>query len=97
MVQDVYFKWLGMKRTGMRWVVALIKKLWDVSWDQWENRNEALDNTPIGADLSGTVTLNQYIIAEFQLGSGGLPVTVISTFTKDIMKLIRASSLEMKC
>ena len=27
-VQDVYFKWLGMKCTCRCWVVALIKKLW---------------------------------------------------------------------
>ena len=33
-VQSTYFKWLGVRKTGKRWVAALIQKLWDVEWDQ---------------------------------------------------------------
>ena len=65
-VQDTYFKWLGLRRTGKRWVEALITKLWDVCWDQWESRNEALHRTPIAADMSGAVSLNRAIAAECQ-------------------------------
>merc|ERR1711954_92293 len=34
--QEAYFKWLGMRRTGERWVVELIKKLWGIAWDLWQ-------------------------------------------------------------
>ena len=30
-VQETYFKWLGVRKTGKRWVASLIKKLWDVA------------------------------------------------------------------
>ena len=33
-VQGDYYKWIGLKKTGRRWAVALIKKLWEVAWDQ---------------------------------------------------------------
>jgi hypothetical protein len=31
-------------RTGKRWTVALITKLWDIAWDLWEHRNGILHN-----------------------------------------------------
>ena len=71
-VQGTYFKWLGVRKTGKRWVAALIQKLLDVAWDQWENRNEALHDTPMVADLSGAVSLNRVFSAECQLGIGDL-------------------------
>jgi hypothetical protein len=41
-VQDQYYKWLSIRRTGRRWVTALLIKLWDVSWTMWDDRNDAL-------------------------------------------------------
>ena len=54
--QNDYFKWSGCRKTGKIWVIALIKSLWDVAWDQ--SRNEALYNTPMKVDTSGTVSLH---------------------------------------
>ena len=51
-VQDTYFKWLKLRSTGKRWKAALITKSWEVCWDQWESRNEALHITPIAIDMS---------------------------------------------
>jgi hypothetical protein len=41
-VQDRYYAWLAIRRTGKRWVTALLVKLWDVSWTMWDDRNDAL-------------------------------------------------------
>lgn len=38
-VQAMYYKAIGSQRSGSRWTVAVIKKLWDVAWDMWEQRN----------------------------------------------------------
>ena len=38
-LQDSHFKTIGGTNTGLRWTTALIKKLWDISWDMWEHRN----------------------------------------------------------
>jgi hypothetical protein len=37
--QEEYYKFLGSRRTGRRWVIALIKKLWQIAW---EHRNNVL-------------------------------------------------------
>ena len=34
-VQGTYFKWLGVRKTGKRWVAVLIQKQWDISLNQW--------------------------------------------------------------
>lgn len=37
-----HYKFLKSRRPGKRWVVALIKKQWEISWDLWEHRNGIL-------------------------------------------------------
>jgi hypothetical protein len=41
-VQQRYYEWLGSRRSGLRWLTALIQKLWDIAWDMWDNRNRVL-------------------------------------------------------
>ena len=96
-VQNRYYKWLGLKRTGKRWVTMLIKKLWDISWDQWEDRNGALHSTPMADDLNGAVSLDAAIQAECRLGSIGLPPNVRCTFPKDVKVLLNSPVHERKC
>ena len=38
-VQQRYYQFVGSRRTGKRWLVSLIKKLWDIAWDLWKDRN----------------------------------------------------------
>jgi hypothetical protein len=40
--QEEYYKFLGSRRTGRRWVIALIKKLWQIAWDLWQHCNSML-------------------------------------------------------
>jgi hypothetical protein len=37
-IQQRYYDSLCMRRTGRRWTIALIKKLWNIAWDLWEHR-----------------------------------------------------------
>eukprot|EP00957_Ditylum_brightwellii_P023001 1735973-Ditylum_brightwellii.AAC.1 len=41
-IQHQYFLCLSLRRTGKRFISALIKKLWDTSWDFWQHRNNHL-------------------------------------------------------
>ena len=43
-VQDQCYKWLNKSNTGKKWLVALIAKVWEVSWDMWDDRNDAKHN-----------------------------------------------------
>ena len=96
-VQDSYFKWLGIRKTGKRWVTELITKLWDVAWDQWECRNKFIHNTQLAADLSGAASLDEAIKVEVTLGYQGLPPQVSRIFPRDVERLLNASLFEMKC
>jgi hypothetical protein len=40
--QQTYYSFLQSRCTGRRWVIALIKKMWQVAWDLWEYRNGIL-------------------------------------------------------
>ena len=42
--QQQYFTAINSKKTGHRWVSALIKKLFEVAWDQWEHRCGVVHN-----------------------------------------------------
>jgi hypothetical protein len=46
-VQQRYYEWLGSRRSGLRWLTALIQKVWDIAWDVWDNRNRVLQETNI--------------------------------------------------
>jgi hypothetical protein len=35
----------GKRNSGERWVRLLIKKIWYVTWNQWEHRNEVVHQT----------------------------------------------------
>ena len=94
--QDRYYKWIGIRKTGKRWVVALIKKLWEIAWDIWDDRNSTLHNTSMVADLSGAVSLDKAIREEYQLGCDGLPAPVRSHFQHDIEKVLGASLIHRK-
>jgi hypothetical protein len=38
-IQDAYFKSLGKRNTGIRWLASIITKMWDICWDLWQTRN----------------------------------------------------------
>ena len=37
--QHAYYKSIQVQNEGLNWLAALIKKLWQVSWDMWQHRN----------------------------------------------------------
>ena len=94
--QEAYFKWLGMRRTGERWVVELIKKLWGIAWDLWQDRNERLHRSSIEAVLSGVATLDKAIREEYQLGNENLPQIVRDKFPDDIEEVLSRTLIQKK-
>lgn len=37
--QQIYYASLNSRKTGLRWTVALLLKLWNIAWDLWSHRN----------------------------------------------------------
>lgn len=78
-LQQVCYEWHKKRRTGKRWVIALIKKLWDIAWDMWMDRNDTLHRQDY--DLLHQ-QMNNDIRTEFQLGPTDLPRDAQSLFTQ---------------
>ena len=71
-VQHRYYEWLQRRNTGKAWLQALIKKVWEVSWDMWDHRNEVRTTTITPATMRETENLNEQIIEQFEEGAAGL-------------------------
>jgi hypothetical protein len=41
-LQQQYYGVIHSRRTGQRWLVAILQKLWNTAWDMWEHRNGIL-------------------------------------------------------
>jgi hypothetical protein len=67
-IQEEYYRSTNAKpfHNGLRWLSLLIRKLFDISWDLWEHRNDTLHKRTLGIkarELAKSVQL------EFELGS----------------------------
>ena len=85
-LQQLHFESFGWKRTGKRWLAALIKKLWNVSWDMWEHRNGILHNREASVLREQE---KQLIKTEFELGFDYFPRnlrSMINLSIEDVLK-----------
>jgi hypothetical protein len=71
-VQHRYYEWPQRRNTDNAWLQALIKKVWEVSWDMWDHRNEVRTTTITSAIMWETENLNKQIIYQFEEGAAGL-------------------------
>jgi hypothetical protein len=85
-VQQQYYEWIGSRRSGLRWLAALIQKLWDTAWDMWDNRNRVLHEQEhsVARDLQ-----IQQITAEFDMGPSGLAPPAQVHFLRGLPSLLR--------
>jgi|NOAtaT_6_FD_contig_81_301931_length_1652_multi_2_in_0_out_0_3 hypothetical protein len=44
-LQSSHYALIGSRKSGRRWLIQVIKKLWLVSWDMWEHRNGILHDS----------------------------------------------------
>jgi hypothetical protein len=44
-LQQEYYASIRSRKTGKRWLIALIRKFWEVAWDLWEARNCLIHTT----------------------------------------------------
>ena len=77
-VQQRYLEWRKKRRTGKRWLLAVIQKMWDVAWDLWDHRNGILHNKEVNI---AEQQQDREVEAEFSLGP--------STVTREAQRLFR--------
>jgi hypothetical protein len=59
--QQEYFDWLQHRNTDKQWITQLIKKLWEISWNMWKQRNGKLKNPASPASLQEHARLDAMI------------------------------------
>ena len=42
--QDNHFRSINSKQSGKRWLIQVLRKLFDTAWDLWQFRNQVLYN-----------------------------------------------------
>jgi hypothetical protein len=70
--QQEHLQSIFKKRTGLRWVQALINKLWDVSWDMWAHRNGIKHNTVTHAEQRNLDMTQALLNEQAKKGTRGL-------------------------
>lgn len=61
LIQQDYYDLLQSRRSGLRWLSSLIKKLWQVAWDLWEHRNGILHEQENCVSLETLSNINKRI------------------------------------
>jgi hypothetical protein len=64
--QQEYYNWIKRRNTGKRWITTLIKKLWEISWNMWEQRNGEVNNPESPASLREHARLDALITSNYE-------------------------------
>jgi hypothetical protein len=92
-VQQAYLQQIGSRRTGKRWVIELIKKLWHFAWDLWEHRNGILHKqNNISLEAKKTTTKEKarklYYKASLTLAQTNMAYLLFTPLTQLLTRLL---------
>ena len=79
--QQEYYKSIASWKTGMRWGIQLVDKLWNIIYQLWTHRNNCLHETEALNQNSGIDQLKLAIVHEHALGLLDLPTVYRPYFT----------------
>ena len=77
-IQEHYLLTIGSRASPKRWTSSLIPKMWDVAWDQWQHRNDAVHSGQQAQRVSEEV--NDRIRDEWRQGTRGLDLNTRALF-----------------
>jgi len=75
--QEQFWSHICTHKSSEWWTSELIKKFWDVAWDLWDQRNEALHQDPANHDLLD-IQANDQIRTVYKQGSAALPCDALA-------------------
>jgi len=88
-VQSTYYLFLQSRKTTLRWASALIRKTWEVAWDQWEHRNGILHGNSTIVTFEEIERIELNIRQEFSTGRCQLPKADAYLFRGTVEKILR--------
>jgi hypothetical protein len=94
LLQQAYYKSIKSHRSGKRWTIALITKLWNIAWDLWEHRNGVLHNCQnTVVDRENRATNRDVAEAFNTLQSMMLPINDRHLLSLRLARLLRKNTL----
>ena len=93
--QEYYLAFSKSPRTSKRWTSALIQKVFEVAWDQWEHRNGILHDVDNKFDKATELRVNREIQNQFRIGKASLPRADHGLFHAGAQRIL-ARSLKSK-
>jgi hypothetical protein len=72
-----------MRRTGKRWLIAVIKKTWEIAWSLWQHRNKVQE---IVRDAKIRQTLKDQTVVIFAKGLSSVHFASRRLFTHKTME-----------
>lgn len=93
--QAAHFARIGSRLSGRRWLIALLRKGWNISWDMWDHRC-SVRSSPSSLFLQEAhITLNESIQHEYTTGTDGWRASDMRWFRRTVPSLA-AESVEYK-
>jgi hypothetical protein len=71
-IQAQFFLEIGKHISGLWWTSALIQKIWQVAWDQWEHRKVILHNSKNLVTQAEAVMIASWVQMELETEIQGL-------------------------
>ena len=90
-IQEAYYKRIGSRKSGRRWTIELIKKLFNVAWDLWDHRNDVNNAKKNQATLYNMKKVDPEIRSQFRRGSESMPQRYEYLFAGSVEDLLKSS------
>ena len=87
-IQERHYKAIGSKLSGKRWAIKMIQQLWNVAWDQWDQRNDEVQNGEMAQQRSSE--LNDKIQRQWEQGIHGLDIRTRALFRRRPLAALQA-------
>jgi hypothetical protein len=95
-VQERYLESIQSRSSGRRWTIAILEKLWDISWDMWEHRNGIAHDPLHHRRLARLQETQRQVNDIFIAGSEGLLPRDKRLFTKGVERLTDGTETDMQ-
>ena len=95
-VQARYLESIQSRSSGRRWTIAILEKIWDISWDMWEQRNGIAHDPSHHRRLAQLQEMQRRVQVIFSEGSEGLLPRDRRLFSKGVERLTDGSETDMQ-
>jgi hypothetical protein len=93
--QQRYLESIEKRNSGRRWTIAILSKIWDISWNMWEQRNGIAHDILHPRRLAQLHAIQQVVRDTFSTGSNDLLPRDQQLFDKGLERILEGSDIEM--